>query len=101
MSKPMSDSGKGSFRRNEDLNKVNEGFDRIFGPSKLEQRLKKEQEEQAMIDEYEEQDFEEDDEEEVCSWCGGCGEGDYDDSTCRRCHGTGVEPHEGVDDDYI
>lgn len=99
MTKPMSDSGKGSFRRNEDLNKVNEGFDRIFGPSKLEQRLKKEQ---AMIDEqHEEQDFEEDDEEEVCSWCGGCGEGDYDGSTCRHCHGTGIEPSDKVDDDYV
>ena len=46
------------------------------------------------------EDFE-DDEEEVCSWCGGCGEGDYDGSTCRHCHGTGIEPSDKVDDDYV
>lgn len=38
-----------------------------------------------------------DDEEEDCSWCHGCGEGDYDGAACRKCHGTGVEP---MDDDY-
>ena len=36
----------------------------------------------------------EDDEEQECSWCRGCGEGDYDGSACRKCHGTGVEPQE-------
>lgn len=102
MTKPMSDSGKGSYRRNEDLNKVNEGFDRIFGPSKLEQRLKKQQEE-SMIDEQHEQDFEDIDEEydDTCTWCGGCGEGDYDGAACRHCHGTGIEPSDKVDDDYV
>lgn len=39
-----------------------------------------------------------DDEYEDCSWCHGCGEGDYDGAACRKCHGTGVEPME--DDDY-
>lgn len=68
--KPMSDSGKGSFRRNEDLNKVNEGFDRIFGPSKLEQRLKKEQEE-AMIDDEHNDEVEYSEEEWTCDVCGG------------------------------
>lgn len=38
-----------------------------------------------------------DDDEEDCSWCHGCGEGDYDGAACRKCHGTGVEP---MDDDY-
>jgi rubrerythrin len=97
MSKPMSDSGKGSFRRNEDLNKVNEGFDRIFGPSKLEQRLKKEQEEQAMIDEQHE--HEEDDSEWTCDVCGGpmyrqahWGYAQCDDCGARQ---------ELIDDDYL
>lgn len=40
----------------------------------------------------------EDDEEEVCSWCGGCGEGMYDGAACRKCKGTGVEPVERDDD---
>ncbi len=43
----------------------------------------------------------EDDEEEECSWCNGCGEGDYDGAACRNCHGSGVEPVEKeVDDCY-
>ena len=42
-----------------------------------------------------------DDEYEDCSWCHGCGEGDYDGAACRRCHGTGIEPSERDDyDDY-
>ena len=40
-----------------------------------------------------------DDEYEDCSWCNGCGEGDYDGAACRKCHGTGVEPREYDDDD--
>jgi DnaJ-class molecular chaperone len=42
----------------------------------------------------------EDDEEEVCSRCGGCGEGMYDGAACSRCKGSGVEPVEKRDDDY-
>ena len=55
------------------------------------------------MNEHEHEDFDElDDEEQVCTWCGGCGEGDYDGATCRHCHGTGVEPSDKVgDDDYI
>jgi len=41
-----------------------------------------------------------DDEYEDCSWCHGCGEGDYDGAACRKCHGTGVEPMEYDDDNY-
>ena len=96
-SKPMSDSGKGSFRRNEDLNKVNEGFDRIYGPSKLEQRLKKEQEEAMINDEHEE--HEHCDEEWTCDVCGGpmyrqphWGYGQCDDCGARQ---------ELIDDDYV
>jgi len=53
------------------------------------------------MNEYEEpdEDIEEDDEEEVCSWCGGCGEGMYDGAACRKCHGSGIEPRE-MEDDY-
>lgn len=40
------------------------------------------------------------DDEEECSWCNGCGEGDYDGAACRKCHGTGVEPSDKEDDDY-
>ncbi len=40
----------------------------------------------------------EDDEPEDCSWCRGCGEGDYDGAACRKCHGTGVEPVEKESD---
>ena len=39
------------------------------------------------------------DEDDVCSWCNGCGEGDYDGAACRKCHGTGVEPVEQETDD--
>jgi DnaJ-class molecular chaperone len=43
----------------------------------------------------------EDDEYEDCSWCHGCGDGDYDGATCRKCHGSGIEPSErNEDDDY-
>lgn len=41
-----------------------------------------------------------DTEDEICSWCSGSGEGMYDGATCRKCHGSGVEPVETVDDDY-
>ena len=36
----------------------------------------------------------EDDDYEDCSWCRGCGEGDYDGAVCQNCHGTGIEPQE-------
>ena len=39
----------------------------------------------------------EDYEDEICSWCSGSGEGMYDGSTCRKCHGSGVEPCEKED----
>ena len=54
------------------------------------------------MNDYEEPDeyIEEDDEDEICSWCSGSGEGMYDGSTCRKCHGSGVEPREKNEDDY-
>jgi hypothetical protein len=69
-------------------------FDNIFGKKK----------EQPMIDDDNENIEEHDEDQEyddTCTWCGGCGEGDYDGAACRRCHGTGVEPIDGVDDDYV
>ena len=41
-----------------------------------------------------------DDEDEICSWCSGSGEGMYDGSNCRKCHGSGVEPVDKEDDNY-
>jgi len=40
-----------------------------------------------------------DDDFEDCTWCNGCGEGDYDGAACRKCHGSGVEPGEKEEDD--
>jgi DnaJ-class molecular chaperone len=51
-------------------------------------------------DNYEDPCEELDEEEEyddTCTWCGGTGEGMYDGASCRKCHGTGIEPR---DDDY-
>ena len=91
------DGGKGSSRRKEDVRAISDNWDKIFGGNKQ----KKEQ--QTMIDEHE-HDADDDIEQEyddTCTWCGGCGEGDYDGASCRHCHGTGVEPIEGTDDDYV
>lgn len=96
MSKPMSDGGKGSVRRNEDTQKVLEGFTRIFGESKLDRKLREERE--AMRD-IEEDDYDDDD--ELCDWCNGTGEGQWDGASCSKCHGTGLMPRDEVDDDYI
>lgn len=83
-SKPMSDGGKGSVRRNEDTEAYRNNYDAIFGKKK---------DKESMI----EQDHE-DDHDDTCSWCGGCGEGDYDGAACRKCGGTGVEPYDNDDE---
>jgi hypothetical protein len=86
----VSDGGKGSARRKENSQAVRDNWDRIFGNKK----------DTPMIDEDEDYtDDDIDDGDEDCSWCGGCGEGDYDGASCRRCHGTGVEPREKDCDD--
>jgi hypothetical protein len=82
------DGGKGSGRRKEDASKVRDNWDLIFGKK-------------PMIDddnEYIEED-EDGEYDDTCTWCGGCGEGDYDGASCRHCHGTGIEPRERDCDD--
>ena len=92
----VSDGGKGSARRKEDVKKIHDNWDLIFGKKK----------DTPMIDEddIDNEDYTDDIDDsmqEDCSLCGGCGEGNYDGASCRRCHGTGVEPRErDCDDDY-
>jgi hypothetical protein len=92
----VSDGGKGSARRKEDAQAIRDNWDRIFGKK----------EEPPMIDEddIDNEDYTDDIDDsmqEDCSLCGGCGEGNYDGASCRRCHGTGVEPRErDCDDDF-
>jgi hypothetical protein len=91
-----SDGGKGSSRRKENAQAVRDNWDLIFGKKK----------DTPMIDEddIDNEDYTDDIDDsmqEDCSLCGGCGEGNYDGASCRRCHGTGVEPRErDCDDDY-
>lgn len=94
--KPSSDGGKGSVRRNEDTQKVNEGYTRIFGESKLDKKLREERE---AMNEIHDDDY--DDEDELCDWCNGTGEGQWDGASCSKCHGTGLMPRDEVDDDYL
>ena len=92
------DGGKGSARRREDAQAVRDNWDRIFGKK----------EDKPMIDEHDDDIYNEDYTDDIddsmqedCSLCGGCGEGNYDGASCRRCHGTGVEPRErDCDDDF-
>jgi hypothetical protein len=93
----VSDGGKGSARRKEDSQAVRDNWDRIFGKKG----------ETPMIDDEDDiynEDYTDDIDDsmqEDCSLCGGCGEGNYDGASCRRCHGTGVEPRErDCDDDF-
>ena len=98
MTKPMSDGGKGSVRRNEDTEAYRNNFDNIFGARAPVSSPSAAGKKEPMIDdeEYERsEDFEEDD---TCTWCGGCGEGDYDGASCRHCGGTGVEPYDNSND---
>ena len=87
MSKPMSDGGKGSVRRNEDNNAYRNNFDNIF-------RKK----DKPMIEEHE-HEHGEDDSEWTCDVCGGpmyrqahWGYAQCDDCGARQ---------ELIDDDYL
>jgi hypothetical protein len=90
------DGGKGSARRKEDVSKIHENWDRIFG---------KKDDDKPMIDdnEHDEEDGSEDDEYDYCHVCSGSGEGMYDGSSCHACGGTGnatVDKEDDCYDDY-
>ena len=92
MTKPMSDGGKGSVRRNEDNDAYQRGWDSIFGKKKPEK-------EQTMIDDEHNEEHEHDDSEWTCDACGGpmyrqahWGYAQCDDCGARQ---------ELIDDDYI
>ena len=88
------DGGKGSGRRKEDASKVRDNWDLIFGKKKGQQ---------TMNDDYEHIEDDEDEFDDMCDWCSGTGEGQYDGSSCRKCNGTGMMPFDGEDnnDDYV
>jgi hypothetical protein len=71
-----SDGGKGSARRPGTI--TDDAWERTFGRAPVEP--------------------DEDDEDEICTGCSGSGEGMYDGSSCRKCHGSGVEPVEKDDE---
>jgi hypothetical protein len=56
-----SDGGKGSARRKEDVSKIHENWDIIFGKK----------DNKPMIDEHEDDEIEHDDSEWSCDLCGG------------------------------
>ena len=92
-SKPMSDGGKGSVRRNEDSDAYRNNYDAIFGSKKKQTKV------ETMNDDYIEEHDDDEDEGMICPACNGSGEGMYDGSTCSRCGGYG-EISANEDDDY-
>lgn len=97
-SKPMSDGGKGSVRRNEDSEAYRNNYDAIFGRKSANAKAP-EKEDEMIEDDPQDEDFE-DDEDPICHYCNGSGEGMYDGSRCGFCKGTGIEPGQKVDPDY-
>ena len=107
MTKPMSDGGKGSVRRNEDNDAYRNNFDNIFGArapkssptaaGKKEQTTMTDGPQERSDEDYERsEDYE--DEEHTCPACNGSGEGMYDGSTCYKCGGTGEWMNDRDDD---
>jgi hypothetical protein len=87
----VSDGGKGSSRRKEDVSKIHENWDRIFGNKDAPMN----EDDEDYTDDFEDDGY------EICHRCNGSGEGMYDGSTCGFCKGTGEEPVEkDCDDDY-
>lgn len=86
-SKPMSDGGKGSVRRNEDTEAYRNNFDNIF---------RKDKKEPEMIEDHEEHDH--DDEEWTCDVCGGpmYRQAHWNYAQCDDCGAR----QELIDDDY-
>jgi len=66
-SKPMSDGGKGSVRRNEDSDAYRSNYDAIFGRKKEQQTMNTHDED----DYIEEEDIEDEEHEWSCDYCGG------------------------------
>jgi len=93
----MSDGGKGSAPRPFSVphSDFAANFDKIFGASKNDYASDTSIERVYMDTENE---HDEDDEDEICSWCSGSGEGMHDGASCRKCHGTGIEPVEREDE---
>jgi RecJ-like exonuclease len=90
----VSDGGKGSARRKEDVKKIHDNWDRIFG-NKKDAPMNEDNNEDYTDDDFEDDGY------EICHRCKGSGEGTYDGSTCGFCNGTGEEPVEkDCDDDY-
>jgi hypothetical protein len=94
MSKTHGDGGKGSGRRQEDVSKINENWDRIFGKKK----------EAPMIeddDDYIENDHDEqhDDSDWSCVMCGGpmYRQAHWNYTQCDDCGAR----QELIDDDYL
>jgi hypothetical protein len=87
------DGGKGSGRRKEDIKKIHDNWDLIFGKKDT-----------PMIDEEDNEDYtDEIDEYDYCHVCSGSGEGMYDGSSCHACGGTGnatVDKEDDCYDDY-
>ena len=67
------DGGKGSARRKEDVSKIHENWDRIFGTKVPESSptAAGQTKEQTMIDEHDDDQIEHDDSEWSCDICGG------------------------------
>ena len=96
-SKPMSDGGKGSVRRNEDNDAFQNGWDRIFKRTKQEETMMNDDPQERSDEDYERSEYYED-EEHICPACNGSGEGMYDGSTCYKCGGTGEWMNDRDDD---
>jgi DnaJ-class molecular chaperone len=94
----MSDGGKGSAPRplSVDSGTFQDNWERTFGWRK--RQIADELPITMEPDEDDDIELVEDDEDDICSGCSGSGEGMYDGSTCKKCHGCGVEPVEKDDD---
>jgi len=81
--------GKGSGRRNEDVSKINENWDRIFGNKK----------EKTMNEHEDHNETEQDDSEWTCDMCGGpmYRQAHWNYAQCDDCGAR----QELIDDDYL
>ena len=98
-SKPMSDGGKGSVRRNEDNDAYQRGWDSIFGKKKEKEQPMMNDDPQERSDEDNERSEFSEDGEWTCDVCGGpmyrqahWGYAQCDDCGARQ---------ELIDDDYV